>query len=291
VRLAADGGPAFVYVFVGTFGLLSGIAATTFIWAGIDSIRCRRWVRPVIIALAWPALLTLMLMIAGLVLCAMTYVPPGPTAGSSDRQSILFVAVLYTMVAAVPGAFLIFYTRSAVRETLAAYDPSPSWTEASALPVFVGCVSLALFGLLTMALSMVGAVPVFGVYVTGERAAVLCLAAGAMMLASGVLMHVGQRWAWWMALSVVAGGFTSAIVTFCRLGMMEFYRRGGFGLLDLEQIERTRAMTGATPIVIVGIVALISVGYLGWMRRFLGIGECVGAAMSSSGRQSRCGGD
>jgi hypothetical protein len=38
----------------------------------------------------------------------------------------------------------------------------------------------------------------------------------------------------------------------------------------LEQIERTRAMIGATPIVFVGIVALISVGYLGWMRRFWG---------------------
>jgi len=131
VRLAADGGPAFVYVFVGMFGLLNAVAATFSIWAGIDSIRCRRWVRPVIIALAWPALLTLLLMIAGLVLCAMTYVPPGPTAGSGDRQAILFVAVLYTMVAAVPGAFLIFYTRGAVRETLAASDPSPSWAEAS----------------------------------------------------------------------------------------------------------------------------------------------------------------
>jgi hypothetical protein len=270
VRLVIYGGPPIALAVLAALGLLNGAAATVLIWTGVDSIRCRRWVRPVVVALGWPTLVTSLLMAVGLILCAATYVPSGPTADPDEGQPVLLIAFLVVFGVLGPVAFIVFYTLRSVRETLAAYDPSPSWTEATPLPVFVGCVSLVLFGLLTVAMSLVGAVPVFGTYVTGVAAVVLCIGAGAAMIASGVLMHLGRAWAWWMAAAVVVGGFASAIVTFCRLGIMEFYRRGRFNSFTLEEFGRVPAMSGITPIVFAAVVFAISMGYLLWMRRSVG---------------------
>ena len=35
--------------------LVNATAATLFIWSGIGSVRCKRWVRPVAISFGWPA--------------------------------------------------------------------------------------------------------------------------------------------------------------------------------------------------------------------------------------------
>lgn len=271
VRLLLYGGFGVGILLLGVMGAVQLAAATLFIWTGVDSIRCRRWVRPVVIALGWPTLVTSALMVAGLILLA-SDPPPTPSGPPVDpdlaAQPVFAAVISFVFGVLVPATFLAFYTSKAVRETLAAYDPRPSWTERAPLPVFVGSASLVLFGLFTVALAVVGAAPLFGVYVTGPAAALLCVAAGAVMIASAILLFRGRASGWWLALGVVVAGFTSAIVTFARLGMIEFYRHGSH-MADADEIRRSPSLTGVTPIVFVAIVFAISVGYLIWMRKWL----------------------
>jgi hypothetical protein len=247
---------------VGAILAVAVIAAAVFIWTGVGSIRCRRWVRPVVLGIGWPTGVTSLLMAAGILIYA---------NDRSDEGYVAFAVVIMIFGVLLPAGYLGFYTSEAVRGTLAAYDPSPSWTEATPLPVFVGCVSLTMFGLLTMALAVLRATPVFGVYVTRVPGAGLAVLAGAAMIASAALMYAGWRWGWWLAMGVVSGGFASAMVTMGRLGMMEFYRHGGVSTWTLEDLDRSRAMTGATPLVFVGVVAAISVNYLLWIRPKIGV--------------------
>ena len=255
----------FAALAVGLFGLVQAGVAAVFIWTGVDSIRCRRWVRPVIVALGWPAGVTSAFVFAGLLCLAAGGTPVGAAEG---YVAMAVVVLIFGVV--VPWGFVAFYSTKSVRETLAAYDPTPSWTERAPLPVFVGCVTLVGFGVLTVGLAVFRATPVFGVYVTGVPGALLAMGAGGAMIASAVLMFLGQRWGWWVALAVVAGGFASAIVTFARLGMMAFYRHGGMNEVALDEAARTPALAGATPVVFVAIVGAISVGYLLWVRRQAG---------------------
>jgi hypothetical protein len=219
-------------------------------------------VRPVVLGIGWPTLVTSLLMAAGILIYA---------SERSEQGYVAFAVMVLIFGVLLPAGYLRFYTSAAVQETLAAYDPSPSWTEATPLPVFVGCVSLLLFGMLTMALSVIEATPVFGVYVTGVAGAALAVVAGGVMIGSAVGMYVGRRWGWWLAMGVVAGGFASAIVTLGRRGMMEFYRHGGLSPWTLDEMGRSRVMTGVTPVIFVGVVAAISVSYLLWIR--LRVGE------------------
>src|SRR5687768_9751912 len=50
--------------------LIYGAAATVFIWTGIGSIRCKRWVRPIVISLGWPTIIMGVLGLVGWALFA-----------------------------------------------------------------------------------------------------------------------------------------------------------------------------------------------------------------------------
>jgi hypothetical protein len=75
------------------FGLVTAVylsAAVLFVWVGIDSIRCRRWVRPVVIAVGWLTIVASLFMLAALVV-AWAQAPPGapgaPVATSSATST------------------------------------------------------------------------------------------------------------------------------------------------------------------------------------------------------------
>src|SRR5688572_1546336 len=144
-------------------------AATLFIWTGIGSIRCRRWVRPIVISLGWPTIIMGVLGLAGwlffardlpavLAMAAQTSAqtpalapmpgppapPPAPAAfPSSAGLAAIMAVVLAVFYLILPGAFLWFYSTQNVKRTLEAYDPRTSWTERAPLPVFAGAVNFA----------------------------------------------------------------------------------------------------------------------------------------------------
>ena len=287
-RMGASVAPLPMAEIAVALGVYASIA-TLFIWVGIDSIRCKRWVRPMVIAVGW---LTMVWMAFGVAFMLATLkdrevllgnapatqattstLAPGATMTVTTSPAgeglvaycvMLGVMVLILLVAAL---YTWFYSTDAVRETLAAYDPGPSWTERCPVPVFVACTGLLLFALGTATTSVQGVVPLFGIYVSGPVAVVLDLGAAGLMLASAVLMYRMKGSGVMLAATVVGLGFLSAVITFGRLGVMEFYRRGQASADELDRLAKSAAMTGMTPIVFSALAGALCVGYLLWVRR------------------------
>ena len=262
--------------------VIYGAAAVLFIWTGIGSIRCQRWVRPIVISLGWPTIIAGFFTLAGWVLfardlpavmaaAAKVSTPPGarppPPPNTAALAAVAAVAMIVFYVI-VPGAFVWFYSTRNVRLTLEAYDPTPSWTQRCPLPLFIGAVNLLLGGLLTLSLAPTGSVPFFGQYIQGALAGLLAVAAAVAMIAASVLFYRVNLLGWFIALAVVSVGFLSAIVTFTRLGITEFYTRGNVDHEILRVIENSPTMTGPIPIIFIAAAYLVCVTYLLWARRY-----------------------
>ena len=263
-------------------------AATLFIWTGIGSIRCRRWVRPIVISLGWPTIIAGVLGLAGwvffardlpavLAMAAQTPAtppvpgapaPPPPAVPSSAGIAAIMAVVLAVFYLILPGAFVWFYSTQTVKRTLEAYDPRTGWTERAPLPVFAGAVNLALGGLMTLSLATAGAVPVFGHFLEGAPAALLVVAVALVMFAAAVLFYRVKFLGWFLAVAVVTFGFLSALITFSYRGIAEFYTRGRADPDVLRVIERSPTMTGVTPIVFMAVTFLICITYLIWVRPY-----------------------
>lgn len=257
-----------VVAYLAAVALVNGALGTLLIWTGVASIRCRRWARPVVVGVGVPTAVTSALAVSGFLQMSRDLRVMNATPNPPDVSDVVMPLLFMTVFGVVlPGVYVWFYSSDSVRRTLEAYDPQPSWTERSPLPVFVGCVTLFFAGLATGALAVGRSAPFFGEYVHGLVGGVLCVAAGVAMIVSAWLMYRGLIAGWWMAVIVVVGGFVSAIVTLCRLGVLVFYREGGISLADVSALGRSPTMSGVTPIVYVAIVMAISVGYLLWIRR------------------------
>jgi hypothetical protein len=260
-------------------------AATLFIWTGIGSIRCRRWVRPIVISLGWPMIIMGVLGLAGWALLARDLpammaaarppppppgvpAPPAPPPGADVAITAAIAVVMAVFYVIVPTAYVWFYSTRAVKQTLEAYDPGISWTQRPPLPVFAGAVNLALGGLMTLTLATVGAAPFFGFYVEGVPAALLVVAASAVLFAAAVLFYRVSILGWLLAVAVVTLGFVSAIMTVGQRGMSEFYSRGHADPEFLRMLERSPTMTGTIPVTFMAVTFLICITYLIWVRGY-----------------------
>jgi hypothetical protein len=264
--------------------------AVIFIWAGIDSIRCRRWVRPVVIAVGWITMAGAVFGLAGLIVAmcggtatfgpgmstVTTTSPSGTVVTTTTGAASTFtMATTITTIAAmvvlgliVPGAFVWFYSTGAVKSTLEAYQPEASWTERCPLPIFVACAGLLLGGVSTAAMAIEESTPFFGMYLEGAAAVGMALLSAIVMLAAMVLMFRMSVIGWWLAFLVIALGFTSAIMTFAKLGMLDFYRRGHASASDLQMLTSSSAMMGIAPIIMSGVLGIFCLAYLLWVHRY-----------------------
>jgi hypothetical protein len=251
-----------------------------FLWVGVDSLRGKRWVRPVVVAVGWnviagSALLILFLCVAaGSAWAASPTLLPAsaPVAAETPFDYLLAAAAVLVFGVALPGCFVWAYAPASTARMLAALDrrEGPSWTEHCPPAVFVACAGLAGGGLVTSALSLVGSAPFFGGYVSGPAATALVLLAGAGLIAAAVLMYLGLRPGWSLALAVVALGFTSAIASLAHGGVMEFYRRGGARDYELAEAAASPVWNGPAPVVLAVMTGVTCVAYLGWVRTAVG---------------------
>ncbi|MFI5381252.1 MAG: hypothetical protein ACHRHE_18295, partial [Tepidisphaerales bacterium] len=152
--------------------------AVGFIWVGIGSCQCRRWVRPVVLCIAWPWLVIGTL--SGIFVATMLRDMPMPPNATMPAQArtIMFVAtgtMMAIMYILIPSAYIAYYQRRSVQETLNLCDPHPRWTERCPMPVLGLSIWLVIMGLGSLSMLQYGCVPMFGAYLTGLAAPLLIL--------------------------------------------------------------------------------------------------------------------
>jgi hypothetical protein len=263
--------------------LMYAAVAGGFIAIGIGCVRGKRWVRPIVLSVAWPWLivgtvssvfwLTMLpqarvAMTQAMVTAMPPNAPPPPTVLVPimlAAMSVMFVA----MGMILPGVYVGYFARRKVAATLNLLDSQASWADRVPVPVLGLVVWLAL-GAASLTFVLVRPlVPVFGTFVVGWPAAVIVLGMMAV-LAYAAREAYARRWAgWWIPLVLSVVGPVSYGMTVALRGMDEYYRLMG---VPEAQVEATRTM-GLGRMAAMGLVGpVLAVGYLMYVRRYFGRG-------------------
>src|SRR4051812_49089380 len=154
--------------------LLYAVAGAILLWLGMGAILRRRWVRPVVLAIAWP---WLMVGTVGVVIAIIAIVHVQAILAGSSRTAA-YSPFMFMGVFVVSGVYfffplsliLVFQSRD-VQATLEFYDPRPRWTDDKPVPVLCLCVYLLLTAV-TFAMNSRGVFPFFGGLITGAQGVV-----------------------------------------------------------------------------------------------------------------------
>jgi hypothetical protein len=245
-----------------------------FVTMGIGSIRARRWARALILIAAWVWLVSGVMGMGFLgvfwdsmarSMAANGQVPAG-VVSAILAVMVVVMAVIYLVI---PGALVLFYGRRDVKETCERLDPAPRWTDRCPLPVLA--MSL-LMGTGAVCLPLGGCyhwpMPFFGAVLTGVQGAAVSLA---LLLAMAWLAWLAWRLdvrAWWGSLALVVAWSASAMLTFSRLGLMQFYTRMEIPAAQLAQMRPIAEAMDPAMIPLSAVWALALLGYLLYVRRF-----------------------
>lgn len=214
--------------------LTYALAGAVLIWAGAGSLRKRRWVRPVMLTVAWTWLFLGLfgLLTALLLLDDLPYLAGAESATWPPEFTFVFQAtVLGLTVTAgllLPALFLWAYRDEQVLRTCERHDPEPGWADRSPWPVLVLSFELGLAALLTLFMALRPAVPLFGTLVTGWKGALLLLAGAAVAgyLALGTYRRSMRAWQATTLLLILVG--VSAAVTFRVMDPVLLWRELGY---------------------------------------------------------------
>jgi hypothetical protein len=187
---------------------LYAAVATAFIWIGIGSCRCQRWVRPIILCLAWPGL------VCG-ILCSAIAIPiaaslmletrqgaPGTPPMPPAARIFMVCVVVCTMTLfyiILPGAYVFFYQRRKTAEVLVLCDPQPRWTDRCPMPVLGLSIWLVLMAVGVLSMLQYMCFPFFGTYLTGPAAAGAIPVIAALMAYAAWKCFQLQWSGWWTA--------------------------------------------------------------------------------------------
>ncbi|HBZ87027.1 MAG: hypothetical protein A2509_03435 [Candidatus Edwardsbacteria bacterium RIFOXYD12_FULL_50_11] len=179
----------------------------TFLWTGIDSIRLKRWVRPVLLSIGWVWLL-LGLMVTALIFFLLPrmmgyFMPPDVSAPSSIINIVIAVSgtVSFIFMVLLPGLLVWFYSQNAVKRTIEAKDPGPAWTDACPPPVLAISLFYGVSAVLTLPASFMGVTYAFGHLITGVPAILIMLAAAVI---AGYICYGFYKLdirAWWVSIA------------------------------------------------------------------------------------------
>ena len=194
--------------------VMYGAIAVAAVWTGVGCCRARRWVRPVVLAGAWPALLMGCVMLIAMIITVLPTMAGlrGNTSGAGMPTLLIMAMFIIPALMAVvffvgiPATLVWFFQRRQTAQTLWFYDPVPGWTDRCPIPVLAWSLWNGL-GALVGSLSLLtnGTVPVFGFLITGATAAGIIVLVAAIILCAAVGSYLLKPWAWWLspALSVV----------------------------------------------------------------------------------------
>lgn len=255
-------------------GFLSYVAAAVWlIWMGIGSIKARRWARALLLVTSW---LWLVGGIGGLILMAL-FMPhmfenieeneqmPTGVALVVKCGVIGFMAVFLVII---PAVLVLFYGNKNVKATCEFGDTKVRWTDKCPLPVLALSFMFGFWAVWILSTGLYGwAVPFFGFILSGVKGAAVVLV---VMLLSGYIAWGTYRLsmkAWWASVLLGVGWHVSAIVTFSRVSMLEYYERMNFPEQRLEIIKQSIPQNSTT-VLFWGLCLVGSLGYLLYTRRY-----------------------
>ncbi len=268
---------------------LSGVASYAFIAAalvalGIGSVQMKRWARALtlVISCYWlitGALVTVLLtaMLPVTMRSALAQVQRNAPTGPSPQISTGAMAVILTLIIifaaffliAVPIAFVTFYGRKDVAETVRHRDPIERWTDRAPLPVLGASVVLGLGALYLLLVGLTNPVfPFFGKYLTGVAASTCFLATAALDACLAVALFRLQSSGWWIAAITVPVRLLSMILTYARGDMMQAYSKMGISDAQLKMLSSNPMFRGHV-LLWWGLISMVLFfGYLLWLKRY-----------------------
>lgn len=256
---------------------LAGLLTTL----GIGSLGAKRWVRPLVLSIAWiwliAGVLTTVLqsvMLPRLLqqLTANTAPLPGPVLG---LLSIVLVALMALVYIALPAALILFYRSPDVQRTCERRHPRPVWTDRCPTRVLAISVSLVLFATLILASLGMAVVPLFGLILTGTWAWV-CMAVGALAMVWLAVTTARLRMSgWWGTVVLFVLLTVGPLPTMLRHDLPDLYAAMGMGEAELQII---RPMVGGPLVHWLLIATLVvvgagSVGYMFTIRRYFAVAD------------------
>lgn len=273
-KLFTDSGPPaedFRSLLMGA--LTFGIFCAILVWAGIGSLRKRRWVRPVMLVISWTWLLA---GIFGLPLVAALlddlYILASAGMGElPDQTPALFKVIVLAATAVggilLPALFVLAYRDREIMDTCRLHDPDPAWTERCPPQPLGLSVGLGLVAILALPLALKPAVPLFGAMITGWGGSILTLAGAALC---GYLARETFRLsivAWWITSLLLLLLGVSTVVTIRRAGMGALYGVMGYPKEEIAAVGHSGSAGELAIIWIMLAATLLSLVYMVAIRK------------------------
>jgi len=268
---------------------ISGVATYAFLAAalvtlGIGSVRMKRWGRALTLVTSWywlimGVLITILLtaMLPVMMRTMLAQARQSAPAGPSPEMSTGVVAVILTVIiifsafflVLVPTAFVIFYSRKDVAETVLRHDPVERWTDRTPLPVlgasvalFTGAMYMLLVGLTTPMF------PFFGRYLTGIPAAACFVGLALVDVYLAIALFRLKSSGWWIAIMVAPVRMLSMILTYRRADLMQAYSKVGISDEQVKMLNANPMFRGHILLWWSLISVVLFFGYLLWLKRY-----------------------
>ncbi len=206
-----------------TYLFLGGI----FLGIGIGSIRLKRWVRPVLLSIGWVWLLL------GLLVTAMIFFVMPKMMGNfmlpevSDPSLIVGIVIMVSgamsilFMVLLPALLIWFYSQSSVKQTLAAKDPGPAWTDACPPPVLAMSMFYGINAVLTLLASFLGVSFILGSIITGLPAVMVTILYGLISAYICYALYRLDGRGWWTAVVSTAFWTVSSLLVFAKNDPMD----------------------------------------------------------------------
>jgi hypothetical protein len=254
------------------------LLGAAFVFVGAGSIRKRRWVRSLMLILAWTWLLGGLLVIPFLPGVLDGVLRAGGSGGPgalSPGVVILVKAVIFGIAVfggvLLPALFVWVYRDRSLQQTCEAYNPSPTWTERCPIAVLGLSLGLAAFAALSLAIAVRPVVPWFGRLVTGWPGSLVMLASAVSCAYLAWSTFKLRSDGWWGSTVLLVGIGISTLWTLGRVELIEFYRAMGYPDRQLELLEFSGAMNGPLTFWLTAIMTVLTVLYMvGILKHFRG---------------------
>ena len=261
-------------------GTYAGLAAAL-IWLGIGSVMARRWARALLLIFSWSWLIVGIVMTAIMPVImskAMENLPPNARTGQPAMPPaaipvmIVFVVLFFgVFFVVVPAVWTFFYQSRHVKATCEARDPVPRWTDACPLAVLAFCLWTwsTVPMILAMALTGLGVMPCFGVFVSGLPGALFSLVIAAIWSVAGWWLYRLDARGWWLILVAMVLFMVSAALTYAHHDISEVYQLEGLPQAQIDQIKKMGLFTGNNIVWLTALCSLPFLGYLLFIKKYL----------------------